>query len=201
MAVHRLLLVWLLVVSAVAPALAIDLPLGERTLSYGSWGGDVFRLQQHLVQAGYDVTVDGHFGSATRSAVTAFQVANGLEPDGIVGPATVAALLAVRPMVAYTVQPGDSLWSIARKFDTTMEELIATNNLPPRPLYIGERLYVPVRPTYRVRPGDTLWEIARLYGTSVFELVELNGINDPSTIRVGQQLTLPRGSEPSQPGF
>lgn len=183
----------LLLFLATTHTLAADLPLGERTLSYGSWGGDVFRLQQQLVKAGYSIAIDGHFGSETRRAVTAFQLANGLEPDGIAGPSTIAALLVVDQFIAYTVQPGDSLWLIARTFGTTISELVAVNNLPDRPLYVGERLYIPARPAYTVRPGDTLWEIAKRFGTTVERIASANGITNPSHIRAGQRLTIPRG--------
>lgn len=192
MRIHSLSFTLLIFLLFALPADAYDLPLGERVLSYGSWGGDVFRLQQQLVKAGYSLTIDGHFGSETRRAVTAFQLANGLEPDGIAGPKTIAALLLVDQVIPYTVQPGDSLWSIARAFGTTMGRIIELNNLPDRPIYAGERLLVPVRPMYTVRPGDTLWEIARNFGTTVERIAAANGINDPSRIRAGQQIAIPR---------
>lgn len=197
MGIRRKLCVFALALSvALLPAArahGADLPLGARTLSYGSWGGDVFRLQQQLVKAGYSVTVDGHYGSETRRAVTAFQLANGLEPDGVAGPRTIAALLLVDEMLTYTVRPGDSLWLIAQNFGTTVNELVNVNNLSPnRPIYPGQRLYVPVRPAYIVRPGDTLWEIARSFGVSVERLAQENRIADPSRIMVGQRLIIPR---------
>lgn len=171
----------------------VEPQLGERILSYGSWGADVFRLQLALIEAGYDLAADGHFGSATRRVVTAFQIDHGLKPDGIVGPETLEALLSAssRPAVRYVVRPGDSLWSIARDFGVTMEELIRLNNLPDRPLQVGEELIVPARPVYTVRPGDTLWEIAIRFRTTVDELVRLNNIANPSLIRVGTELRLP----------
>lgn len=181
-----------LAVLAASGARTADLPLGARTLSYGSWGGDVFRLQQQLVKAGYAITVDGHYGSETRRAVAAFQLANGLEPDGVAGPKTIAALLLDSDVITYTVRPGDSLWLIARNFGTTVSELANANNLSPsRPIYPGQRLYVPIRPAYIVRPGDSLWEIARRFGVSVERLAEANGISDPSRILVGQRLIIP----------
>lgn len=68
-------------------------PSGSRqTLREGSRGGDVEYLQTRLRDYGYNIDVDGAFGPATSSAVRAFQNANGLESDGIVGPATWTAL-------------------------------------------------------------------------------------------------------------
>jgi peptidoglycan hydrolase-like protein with peptidoglycan-binding domain len=59
-----------------------------RLLKSGSRGGDVAMVQQML-----GVDADGSFGRNTRNRVIEFQVANGLVPDGIVGPLTFAALV------------------------------------------------------------------------------------------------------------
>ena len=187
--------------AAVLAATPVEPQLGERVLSYGSWGADVFHLQLALIEAGYSLAADGHFGSTTRRVVTAFQLAYGLEPDGIVGPETLRALRSSRRTVRYVVRPGDSLWSIARNFDVRMEEIVNLNNLPDRPLQIGQELILPARPVYRVRPGDTLWEIAIRHQTTVDELVRLNGIANPSLIRAGVELHMPTGPTPGPRGF
>lgn len=58
-------------------------------VSYGSRGDAVRKLQELLNALGYDCgSVDGIFGSKTKAAVLAFQKANGLAADGIVGPLT-----------------------------------------------------------------------------------------------------------------
>ena len=63
------------------------------TLRYGSQGVEVQTLQNKLISLGYlSGSADGKFGSSTRRAVKAFQQANGLSPDGIVGAATQAKL-------------------------------------------------------------------------------------------------------------
>lgn len=59
----------------------------------GDEGSDVVEIQGQLANLGYDVAADGAFGPATAEAVKAFQASQGLEPDGLVGPATYAALL------------------------------------------------------------------------------------------------------------
>src|SRR5216684_5550404 len=62
-------------------------------LRQGSSGPDVTNLQQKLKDLGFDPNaVDGDFGPGTRDAVIAFQQSNGLQADGIAGPATLAAL-------------------------------------------------------------------------------------------------------------
>ena len=66
-------------------------------LRVGSRGNFVESLQFLLYQQGYNLTIDGIFGSGTQNAVTAFQTANGLTADGIVGPNTWRTLLVLPP--------------------------------------------------------------------------------------------------------
>ncbi len=67
---------------------------GARALSkYGSQGGEVTQIQQRLQELGYDPgTADGIYGTRTQNAVIAFQKDYGLDPDGIAGKNTLAAL-------------------------------------------------------------------------------------------------------------
>ncbi|GAA2442793.1 GH25 family lysozyme [Streptomyces macrosporus] len=70
-------------------------------LKSGSTGVDVRALQYLLNARGYSTTVDGSYGPATTSQVTAFQQANGLTADGITGPATWSKVIV-------TVRSGDT---------------------------------------------------------------------------------------------
>lgn len=172
--------------------------LGERTLALGSWGADVFTLQVQLRELGYQLQADGLFGRETQAVVRQFQEDQGLPVTGVVGRATVERLALVRlhrmETMPYIVQPGDSLWSIARAFDTTMEILIEINQLPDRPLRVGEEIKVPALARYEVKPGDTLWGIARRFRTTVDAIAELNHIAPDDILRVGTVLLLPRGA-------
>ena len=79
----------------VSPAMPVETTtvVGRPTVSYGSRGDAVRKLQELLNALGYDCgSVDGIFGSKTKAAVLAFQKANGLGEDGIVGPLTWAKL-------------------------------------------------------------------------------------------------------------
>lgn len=76
-----------------AAVLTASLAASAASLSYGSRGEDVKKVQQKLKNWGYyKGEVDGVFGSATLAAVKFFQKQNGLAADGIVGPKTAAAL-------------------------------------------------------------------------------------------------------------
>lgn len=86
-----------------------DKPVKKATLKKGSKGDAVKALQKQLIALGYDVGkkgADGDFGSATLAAVKAFQKANGLKADGVVGESTWAKLdnnPAKAPEKTYTV--------------------------------------------------------------------------------------------------
>ena len=66
---------------------------GASAFRIGDQGSDVAEIQGQLASLGYDVAADGDFGPATAEAVKAFQSSQGLDADGLVGPATYSALL------------------------------------------------------------------------------------------------------------
>ena len=77
--------------------------------------------------------------------------------------------------INYTVKSGDNLYSIARKFNTTVDAIKRKNNLTSNNLSVGQVLKIPVRETtiYTVKRGDTLYSIAREYNTSIDEIDSL----------------------------
>lgn len=98
--------------------------------------------------------------------------------------------------VVYVVRRGDTLFSIARRYGTTVGAIMAANGLTSSTIYTGQRLLIPTSaapPPYIihvVRPGDTLFSIARRYGTTVGAIMAANGLRD-TTIYVGQRLRIP----------
>lgn len=96
----------------------------------------------------------------------------------------------------YTVKKGDSLYSIARANNTTVDKLKNINNLTSNNLSIGQVLKLPSGDTtkdnvvYTVKKGDSLYSIAREYGTTVDALKKLNNITS-NTLSIGQKLLLP----------
>ena len=100
----------------------------------------------------------------------------------------------------YTVKSGDSLYSIAREFDTTVSEIMKLNNLTNTSLSIGQTLEIPTKEqvsnTYTVKSGDSLYSIARRYNTTVDELRRLNNLTSTS-LSIGQVLKVPTATDTS----
>ena len=101
----------------------------------------------------------------------------------------------------YTVKSGDSLWSIANKYETTVNTLKSLNNLTSDVLNVGQVLLIPNESsngssnnssTYTVKAGDSLWNIANKYGITVDELKNLNGLTS-NILNIGQVLKVPSG--------
>ena len=92
----------------------------------------------------------------------------------------------------YVVKKGDTLYSIARKYNLTVDELKALNNLTSNELYIGQILdVVPIQSSsYVVKRGDTLYAIAKKYSVSVKDLKEVNNLNS-DILYIGQELLIP----------
>lgn len=120
-----------------------------------------------------------------------------------------AAPTAEATPATYVVTHGDTLWGIARSFRSSVASLQRANGMADSTLIrIGQTLTIPNQSTpttatatsatapgmYVVQSGDTLWSIARTYGTSVASLAQMNGVTNPSLIRVNQPLTIPAGA-------
>ena len=94
---------------------------------------------------------------------------------------------------AYIVKKGDTLYQIAQKNNTTVNELKSLNNLSSNTLSIGQKLILPSNNStisYIVKKGDTLYQIAQKYNTTVNTLKNLNNLTS-NTLSIGQKLILP----------
>lgn len=93
--------------------------------------------------------------------------------------------------INYTVQKGDSLYSIARKYSTTIDKIKDLNNLTTNLLSIGQVLLIPtdtnLETTYTVQKGDSLYSIAKKYNTTVDRLKQLNNLKS-NLLSIGQIL-------------
>lgn len=99
----------------------------------------------------------------------------------------------------YKVMKGDTLYGIAKKLDTSVDELKKINNLTSNALSIGQILKVPTKTIdlgdteiYQVQKGDTLYGIANKYGISLSELKAINNLNNDN-LTIGQLINVPSG--------
>ena len=126
--------------------------------------------------------------------------ANNLKTNTLsVGQKLVIPSISVSPEVSdtYIVQKGDSLWSIANKFNMTVSELKNLNNLTNNLLSIGQVLKIKDssnngKTTYTVQKGDSLWVIANKYGITTEELKSYNNLTS-NLLSIGQMLKIPQG--------
>lgn len=111
----------------------------------------------------------------------------------------------------YTIQYGDTLSEIAKRFGTTTQTLATLNGITnPNLIYVGQKIQVPGTDpgnttSYTIQSGDTLSEIAERFGTTTQALTALNGIGNPNLIYAGQVIQIPIGGTSStyytiQPG-
>lgn len=115
-------------------------------LRLGSRGPMVELLQSTLMKLGfYSGSIDGIFSIDTRFAVTQFQRRFGLRPDGIVGSSTWDSLYPyINGQTTYTIKAGDTLFSLANRFDTTVSRILYANpNISSSNLSVGQRILIP----------------------------------------------------------
>lgn len=95
--------------------------------------------------------------------------------------------------ITYIVQKGDSLWSIAKKYDINVNDLKSYNKLSSNLLNIGQTLLIPKTSnyeTYIVVSGDSLYKIANKFNTTIDKLKSVNNLKNDN-LSIGQVLIIP----------
>ncbi|MBE7555224.1 MAG: LysM peptidoglycan-binding domain-containing protein [Anaerolineales bacterium] len=117
-------------------------------------------------------------------------------------------------LVFHTIEPGDTLLALALQYDTSVESLMAANWISnPAGLQIGQKLVIPTEngtlpdpilwaPTavHEVESGDTLLDLALAYGSSVEDILAANPDLAPTSLQIGQQLSVPLTRQKINPG-
>ncbi len=183
------------------------------TLQLGSNGSYVKELQMMLkTLLYYTGDINSVFDFETLNAVKRFQFHNKITTSGIVDDQTWTLLDALFnnlnecaienedeniSSIIYTVVKGDTLYSIARRFNTTVDAIKKLNNLTSNILSIGQQLKIPTVDSeeeipiiYIVVSGDTLYSIARRFNTTVDAIKKLNNLTS-NILSIGQQLKIP----------
>ena len=133
----------------------------------------------------------------------------------MIGPRPVGAASSQQESVIHVVAWGDTLFSIARRYETTVDAIAAANGLSdPTQIYAGQRLVIPtsVAPapsgatstagaTHVVQAGENLFRIALQYGTTIQAMAELNGLQNPGHVIVGQTLRIPGSASEPTPAY
>ncbi len=104
----------------------------------------------------------------------------------------------------YTIQPGDTLYALSRRFGVPLERLLGANpGIDPNNLMVGQVICIPARLPiscpgfiYRILPGDTLWSLAGRFHTTVQAIEFFNRGIDPDNLMVGQAICIPVGACP-----
>ena len=144
-------------------------------------------------------TIAQQFGMATRTLAAYNQIAS---PYKIV----VGQEIILRPTLvkAHTVKRGESLYSIAKLYELTVQELQLHNKLDSDIVTIQPGDVLQLQPAeihkvHRVKRGDTVSAIVRLYGADFKELIKINKLKSPFIIQPGTVIKLPEDiSAPSQ---
>lgn len=176
----------------------------------------------YRVRAGDTVSA---IAARTGTSVAAIVAANNLGPDALIKVGQVLRLPsaagsgarteAPRPTTTtttHTVVAGDTVSALAKRYGTTVAEIVAANRLDSRALIvIGQRLTIPgatsavsasggasrassgstAARTHVVRTGETVSGLAKQYGTTVSAITSANGLRDAGRITIGQRLTIP----------
>lgn len=90
----------------------------------------------------------------------------------------------------YTVQKGDNLYSIAKRYNTTVSEIMKLNNLTNTALKLGQKLKIPTTVTkYKVQKGDSLYSIAQKFNTTVSDIKTKNNLKS-NLLNIGDELVI-----------
>jgi len=96
----------------------------------------------------------------------------------------------------YKVKKGDNLFSISRRFNISIQELIKENKIQePYKIFPNQSILIPKNKMHVVVKGETLYSISRHYETTVFTLAKYNNIKNVNNIKVGKELIIPKKSE------
>lgn len=177
---------------------ASPVPAGETTPFLAPTPAPVGEPTRHIVQPGETL-----FGLAQRYGLSLaeLQRANGLTDDilragqTLLIPAPSAAAPAPGEML-YVVRPNDTLYSIARRYGTTVIAIRQANQLSSDQIRVDQNLVIPTgrgahaARTHRVAQGDTLFSLARRYGITVEDLRAANGLVDDRIV-TGALLIIP----------
>ena len=174
-----------------------------------TWRANASTYQQATSALTGKYATDPNYGNSLNNIIQRYNLTQ-YDGTGNVSPASSNSQNNVQPSSAqiYTVRSGDSLWSISQKYNVSINQIKALNNLRSDMIYVGQTLIVsktassaPSRPTptpaanhpsssiqtHKVVSGDSLWKLSHIYGASIQQLRTWNHLNS-YIIYIGQTL-------------
>jgi membrane-bound lytic murein transglycosylase D len=102
--------------------------------------------------------------------------------------------------ISHIVEPGDSLWKLAKKYDTEVKIIKKINYLESDLLSLKDTLLIPLSSTksnnfipyemHIVSEGDTLWSLSKKYNIDIKDITRMNSLSPDTILQLGQQLTI-----------
>ncbi|MEH7442187.1 LysM peptidoglycan-binding domain-containing protein [Bacillus sp. JJ1122] len=104
-------------------------------------------------------------------------------------------------MAVHVVKAGENLWSIAKTYGVTIQNIVNVNGLPSANLIVpGLALYIPdlqpITRFYKIKSGDTLWKLSIQFSTTVISIMNANPGLDPNRMYIGQNINIPSPIKP-----
>jgi murein DD-endopeptidase MepM/ murein hydrolase activator NlpD len=94
------------------------------------------------------------------------------------------------------IASGETLYSISKKYQVTLRDLIKQNDLsPPYNLKAGTKIIIPKPHYYEVKIGDTLYGISRAHNMKIDNLIEINELKEPYSVKVGDRIRISKIEE------
>ncbi len=138
-------------------------------------------------------------GRLVAAAFLLLPLVTACERTGALAPVTTVGSSPDSAGGAIIVARGDTAYTLSRRYNVPLRDLIETNRLsPPYKLEIGQRLVLPTSRQYIVQKGDTLYGISRMHNVDVSELTRINNLSPPYAVQAGQPLRLPGGGARSE---
>jgi murein DD-endopeptidase MepM/ murein hydrolase activator NlpD len=94
------------------------------------------------------------------------------------------------------IASGETLYSISKKYQVTLRDLIKQNDLsPPYNLKVGTKIIIPKPHYYEVKVGDTLYGISRAHNMKIDNLIEINELKEPYSVKAGDRIRISKIEE------